>query len=351
MPEQNTKPDPSDASWDALVATDRPVLRSLAKDYDDVNGNGTSKQIAAGLLREAGRAAAIPDDYDYDDDADDDAESDADDGDAESQDEGQDGESDRDRGGTCMVAASALQSWAGHVTRVVDEAKIHLQESGVRTRAVDPANVAMVDASLDAAAFEAFDLPEALIGVNVNRFEDVVARADAETTIHVEFQPAPRNLVLSFDGHEFTLSLIDPDSIRQEPDLPALDLPTRATLGSDDLRTAVQYADDVTDHVRLTTRPTATPTTLVVYGEGDTDAYKRTFTSGDGVEFDHQPDGETTSLYSLDYLKDAVRPSEGEITLHHGQEFPVRLVGDVQDADENVVGQVEHMVAPRIQSD
>ena len=55
-----------------------------------------------------------------------------------------------------IVSADTLQAALDSVSVLVDECKIHLEDDGMEIRAVDPANVGMVDLRLEAAAFESY---------------------------------------------------------------------------------------------------------------------------------------------------------------------------------------------------
>lgn len=82
-----------------------------------------------------------------------------------------------------IVSAETLTSALDSISVLVDECKIHLEEDGLEIRAVDPANVGMVDLSLDAAAFESYEADGGLIGVDLSRLEDIAGMAEsAEST-------------------------------------------------------------------------------------------------------------------------------------------------------------------------
>jgi len=63
-------------------------------------------------------------------------------------------DTDPDIGVGMIINATTLQETLDTVGALVDECKIHLDEDGIRIRAVDPANVGMVDVTLDASALE-----------------------------------------------------------------------------------------------------------------------------------------------------------------------------------------------------
>src|SRR6056297_3392658 len=168
-----------------------------------------------------------------------------------------------------IVSADTLKAALDSVSVLVDECKIHLEDDGLEIRAVDPANVGMVDLRLDAAAFESYETDGGLIGVNLSRLEDIAGMADSGQLVHLELDEETRKLHIAIDGLEYTLALIDPDSIRQEPDLPDLDLSSHIVIEGKDIDRAVTAADMVSEHIALGVA--AECDTFYVEAEGDTD--------------------------------------------------------------------------------
>ncbi|MFB6083366.1 MAG: DNA polymerase sliding clamp [Halorientalis sp.] len=243
-----------------------------------------------------------------------------------------------------IVSADTLRATLDSVSVLVDECKIHLTDEGIEIRAVDPANVGMVDLSLDAAAFESYETDGGVIGVNLSRLEEFAGMADSGQLIQLELDEETRKLHVQIDGLEGTLALIDPDSIRQEPDLPDLDLPARIVLEGRDIDRAVTAADMVSDHIALGVD--ADEDVFYVDAEGDTDDVHFELGRDDLIDL---VAGEAHSLFSLDYLKDMNKaiPKDAEIEMELGEEFPVKMHFDIAEGD----GTVTYMLAPRIQSD
>ena len=243
-----------------------------------------------------------------------------------------------------IISADTLRTTLDAVSVLVDECKIHLNEDGLAIRAVDPANVGMVDLELSSDAFESYDADGGLIGVNLSRLEDIAGMADAGQLIHLELDEETRKLHIQIDGLEYTLALIDPDSIRQEPDLPDLDLPATVVIEGADLDRAVRAADMVSDHIALGVDEA--DELFYVDAEGDTDDVHLELGVDDLIDLEVGP---AHSLFSLDYLKDMNKaiPKDAEITAELGDEFPVKLHFDLAEGQ----GSVTYMLAPRIQSD
>ena len=243
-----------------------------------------------------------------------------------------------------IVDAETLRTAIDSVSVLVDECKIHLQEDGIQIRAVDPANVGMVDLSLSADAFESYEADGGLIGVNLSRLDDIATMADAGQLVQLELDEETRKLHIRVDGLEYTLALIDPDSIRQEPDIPELDLPAQIVIEGSDIDRAVKAADMVSDHIALGVDEDEE--LFYVDAQGDTDDVHFELAREDLIDLTAGP---AHSLFSLDYLKDMNRaiPNAGEVTVDLGEEFPVQIHFEIAEG----MGQVTFMLAPRIQSD
>ncbi|SHH45372.1 DNA polymerase sliding clamp [Halobaculum gomorrense] len=243
-----------------------------------------------------------------------------------------------------IVSASTLRDALDSVSVLVDECKIRLNEDELAIRAVDPANVGMVDLTLEAAAFESYEADGGVIGVNLNRLEDIAGMANSGDLVQLELDEETRKLHIQIDGLSYTLALIDPDSIRQEPDIPDLDLPAEIVVEGAQIGRGITAADMVSDHIRL--RVDEAEEAFFIEAEGDTDDVDLRLDREDLIDLQAGP---AESLFSLDYLKDMNKaiPKDAEVRVELGEEFPVKLHYEFGEG----MGQVTYMLAPRIQSD
>jgi proliferating cell nuclear antigen len=237
------------------------------------------------------------------------------------------------------VLANTLET----ISVIVDECKIHLTESGLEIRAVDPANVAMADIELGAGAFESYEASGGVIGVDLTRFEDIIGMADSGQLVQLTLDQETRKLHISLDGLEYTLALIDPDTIRQEPDIPELDLTASLSLEGRDLDRAITAADMISDHIEFGVD--ADDEIFYARAEGDTDDVTVELDRDDLLSFSP---GEAQSLFSIDYMNDLKKSigSDAEISIRLGEEFPMKMEMQFAEGDGNALW----MVAPRIQS-
>jgi proliferating cell nuclear antigen len=199
----------------------------------------------------------------------------------------------------------------------------------------------MVDLSLSSDAFESYETDGDLVGINLDRLSDVVGMADSNAPVTLDLDADSRKLTVSADGLEFTLATIDPDSIRQEPDIPDLDLPATYVLEASELSRCWRAADMVSDHVTVCGED---GDRLHVTAEGDTDDVAVTL-DGDDLLDGRTDEMGVSSLFSLDYLldMDTAIPSGTEISVRLGDEFPAKLRWSSEDLS------VTYMLAPRIQ--
>ena len=246
---------------------------------------------------------------------------------------------------SALASVDTLQDALDPVSALVDECKIRLNEDGLSIRAGDPAYVGMVDMHLTTSGFEAYEADGGVIGVSLDRLEDVLSMGDSGDLVSLDLNEQTRKLDIHISGLSYTLALIDPDSIRQEPDIPELELPARLVLTGDDIDYGITAADLVSDHITL--RADETAEEFHIEAQGDTDDVDLTFANDDLLA--GSVDEAAESLFSLDYLKDMSRAmdTDAEVSLLLGSEMPVKL----RYSRNNGFVEVVYMLAPRIKSE
>lgn len=245
-----------------------------------------------------------------------------------------------------VVSGETIQTTIAQLQALVDECHVQLRADGIRLPATDPAAVASVDVHLDAAAFESYSATEGTLGVDLTRFAEIVGMADRDQFVHLELDEETRKLHVAIDELEYTLALIDPDSIRSPPDLsdPGFEFQGGVTMAAGDLTRAVKAASMVSDHVAFGIDPDHDPDgAFYAEATGDTDDVDVTLPADDLVDLDV---ADAHSLYSLDYLADIDRaiPADAEVALSLGTEIPLGITYEFADA----TGTVEYLLGPRI---
>ncbi len=244
------------------------------------------------------------------------------------------------------INAGLLKSSVDTVSVLVDECKVRLDEDGLSIKAVDPANVGMVELDIPAGSFESYEADDELLGLNLVRFEDIVGMANKGDTVEMELDEETRKLTIRIDGLRYTLSLIDPDSIHQEPNVPDLDLPGDITVAGAELRRGVKAAGMVSDHMAFGV--SGDDETFYMRAEGDTDDVRVDLGEDDVIEL--ETGGENAeSLFSLDYLDSMAKaiPKDAAVAVEVGDDYPVKMNFDVAGGDAKVT----YLLAPRIENE
>ncbi|MDY6779490.1 MAG: DNA polymerase sliding clamp, partial [Halobacteria archaeon] len=184
------------------------------------------------------------------------------------------------------INAGLLQSAVDTVGVLVDECKVRLEEDGLHVKAVDPANVGMVELDIPEGSFETYEADGELVGLNLTRFDDIIGMANKGDTVELELNDETHKLEIRIDGLHYTLSLIDPDSIHQEPDVPDLDLPGDVVVAGGELKRGVKAAGMVSDHMALGVEGE----TFYMSAEGDTDDVRVDLEGDDLISIEMEDD-------------------------------------------------------------
>jgi len=229
------------------------------------------------------------------------------------------------------------------VSTLVDEAKFHITKEGISARAVDPANVAMVSFDLKAGAFESFNATDGEIGVDLTRLNDILGMTSKDDKIELNLNEETRKLEIRTGGLAYTLSLLDPTSIRKEPKVPKLELPAKIVLNGAELKRAVKAAEKVSDHMALG----VVDKTFYVEAEGDLDKVRLDIPESSLISI--QSTGNVRSLFSLDYLNDLAKSlgKAEKVSIDLGTDYPVNFSFNVAGGN----GTVTYLLAPRIESE
>jgi len=280
-------------------------------------------------------------------------------------------EDEQNSGFTATIEARRFKRLLKAVGAIIEECRIHLEPEDLVIQAVDGANVAMINLSASAKVFEFYDATGGVIGVDIGRLQEVTRMADASDHLHFRLDQETRKLHVRIKELEYTLGLIDPDTIRQEPDLPELEFAAELTPSKDEFARTVKAADMVADEAVFSVDEVEEQ--FVVEANGDTDTMRYELgvdelaalhtaidqdaesqeqdedeTKGDSDESEHEP-GVVASVFSLDYLKQLRTPipNDAAVTIEIGEVLPATIAFDIADG----IGHIQYMLAPRIRTD
>lgn len=323
---------------------------------------------------------------------------------------------------------------------LVPEVRLHVSKDGIFTRAVDTANVAMIDLNLPPGIFSSFTYSgpqnETLIGLDIEKikkgFSPMVKKGDlvfltiedrakmpepepetiTETPANLpanipvqifpgnespetpeikpitmmpaevpadkvphpcdlcdgdtcdpcdpysdqEYDPEPVKakepetvssliwIVAEVSGSRLEFMGLDSNTIRRDPNPPAINLPVSVKVSGADLSGAIKDMKKITDKMAIMWESGS----FVVAGEGDTTKFRKP------IPFEpvSVPENGSTvrSLFSLDYLHDMTRTFKktDSIKVSFGEDHPLRLTKEVSQVPGT---EAVYLLAPRIEAD
>lgn len=243
----------------------------------------------------------------------------------------------------CIVRGDVLKTALKALRGLVNEARLRFNEDVLMSKAVDPANVAMVLVEVPSKSFEVYkvdcrDDEEVIVGWDVNRTYDFVKSFKKDDL--VELKCSDGKIIISADKVKYSVAQIDPNGIRKEPKVPQLELPARIVLPADEVKKAITAAEKVNDCVVFKTDENG----FYIEAEGDVDKIAFHVSDAELIEFNKQ---EARSLFSIEYLKEFMKiAGSGDLlTIKLGVDYPVWMEFRLCGGDCKVV----YILAPRIE--
>lgn len=243
-----------------------------------------------------------------------------------------------------VCRSDTLSSALETVGSVVSECRLHLTLEGLEISAIGPATVAAASVELEPAAFESYRTDGRTLGIDLSRIGDALSIASREP-VRLWLDPDGR-LRLAAAGLEYAIGLLDPDSIREPPNLEAFSMDgTTVHTEGETVGSAIQAAGTLADH--LTLGVTDDPA-LVAAADGDTDEMSLTVPETDLNGIEPTPTEPSRSTFSLSYLEAVGRvlPDEA-VRLRLGEDGPLEVAFDLADG----AGRARLVVCPRIRRD
>lgn len=236
------------------------------------------------------------------------------------------------------------------VVKVTEETTLKFRDNDLHIDAVSAGNISMISLTADESIFNQISTADSEISVNIDTLTDRIELiqnepVDAdERELIISVNEDHRLEITSVAGSmTFHISLLDPDSVHDDPDLPSLDLPGHVTMTAEYLDHTTSIANELDDQIYLSFD--TDNENLILYTESDIDEWQ----SSPGTEhvsiLDLDP-APVESIFSITHVQDIVSeiPSEIPVKMDVGDDFPVWFEYDKLDGDI----EVNASIAPRI---
>lgn len=230
------------------------------------------------------------------------------------------------------------------------EYRLDVTEGGLRVRSVDASNVIMVDMTLPAQQFTSYDVDSTTLGIPDKQFGKALqhARYGAQTSdvLFVEGNGTEFTTTVErpISGTEVMFSermqLLDPDSIRDEPDIPELDFDAKAELPANTLTEVLKRMDTTSKSAPIEFR----------FGSGGLLIGQENTEDERAARIACDIDGTSESLFSTDYIEriqKALRVGRADsVVLKNSPDFPLEVQFERENTYSGTI-----MLSPRVRSD
>ena len=236
--------------------------------------------------------------------------------------------------------ASVFKSLIEMLSKMLDEIVLTFREDGIRIRAMDPANIALVDVYYPKEAFTEYELEEeSECGVNLAVVSRLLKRVKRGERLEIKVED--ESVELSVTGIVKRSYVVKNFEV-VKPEIPEaiLTFKSKVTLLADPLKQALKDLEIIGDQVVLELN--SKEKMLLVYSPSET-RYVMKITSSSGAVIDIISEEDSKSTYSVDYMLNVISLTNvaDTVTLEFSSEMPLRLqftlIGE---------GRVEYLLAP-----
>ncbi|MCI4349656.1 MAG: DNA polymerase sliding clamp, partial [Thermoplasmata archaeon] len=197
------------------------------------------------------------------------------------------------------------------IATLVPEVKLSISKDGISVKAVDPSHVAMLVLNLNTGAFEEFTGEPTELGVDIEKFKEILRLSKPGDVIDLQFDGGKNRLVVRVGKVTRHMSVIDPAGIA-DPKVPNVSPPGTAVVRMDELRQGIRGTESISDHVTISLDAEG----FTMFSEGETDRVDMHL-AREGLK--RLEVKETVkSMYPLDFFSNMVKSitTSSEVTLH-----------------------------------
>ena len=240
--------------------------------------------------------------------------------------------------------AKIFKDCVDSLVTLIDEGEFQITKEGLKLRAMDPSQIAMVDFVYPKSALEKYEVPsETKIGLNLDDLSKVTSRVRAGEKLVLKLDKTGSRLEMVFKGkttRRFNLPLLDVSGM--SPKQPKIEFDSRIKVNGFTLKEGLKDASLISSHVVLK----ADKEGFEISAHGDKGEVLIEAKKGDDVLLEHTVNAESRSMYPLEYLNDLLKTTENEavVVLDLKTDNPLRIEFPIGQAT------IVYYLAPRIES-
>jgi proliferating cell nuclear antigen len=227
---------------------------------------------------------------------------------------------------------------------LIDEGEFEISADGVKLRAMDPSQIAMVDFVLPKTACEKYKASAtSRIGLNLDDLSKITSRYRAGESLTLKLDESGSRLELMFKGkgtRRFNMPLLDTSGTF--PKQPKIEFDAKIKLPGSVIKESLKDASLVASHVTLK----ADGKGFYMDAKGDKGEVLIEANKEDDILMEHIVNAESKAMFPLEYLNDLLKATESDaiVTLEIKSDTPLKLTYPIGEAT------VTYYLAPRIES-
>ncbi len=224
------------------------------------------------------------------------------------------------------------------IAALIDEGTLRIDSGGLKLRAMDPSQIALVDFELPASGFDEFKAEKEIgIGVDFSELSKITKRSRAEDKIKLSLDEKFKMVFEGASTRKFSLGIIE--STTSPPREPSVEFTAEIKIGADALKEALKDAELVSNHVALNINEG-----FKITAEGDTGSVDIKFL--DSNILSKEVKAEARAVFALDQLDNLLRASDAQsvIILRLKTDSPLKIEYSIGE------GRVIYYLAPRIEN-
>lgn len=245
------------------------------------------------------------------------------------------------------ISKNRLETIITSAKEIAKEGRIWVFDDHLEIGVIDPANVAMIEfPQIDADIFETFDTNPGVLGVEFDVLHSYFDTLKDGSTVTLSLDDSHK-LTLTDGTIEWQYATLDPETVREQPDLPPIKADLTATIPRDCLDDVADAGSKVSKILHITTETDSTQLQFNAKGDTDTldfDPMDRT----DNVKI--KTADPATSLFSIEWLETTASiMEEAEVVrLDMGDDFPLWINANLAAEDDDISLPVTQVIAPKI---
>lgn len=240
--------------------------------------------------------------------------------------------------------AKVFKDCVDALVTLIDEGEFDITNEGIKLRAMDPSQIAMVDFVLPKAAFEKYSVEnEMKIGLNLEDLSKITSRVRQGEKLIIKLDKSKSRLELVFRGkstRKFNISLLDASGM--VPKQPKIDFDAKVKLSGSLIKEGLKDAALLSAYVVLR----ADKDGFMITSSGDKGEVIIEAKKDEDVLIEHSVSSESRAMFPLEYLNNLLKNVEADVavTLNLKNDTPLKLEYPIAQAN------VTYYLAPRIES-